>query len=54
MPPASARLVSELVTLSPWLSMTLIWMPRIAGSWRIASTYLSALPDTSNRFASRS
>ena len=38
MPPASARLVSELVTLSPWLSMTLIWMPRIAGSLRIAST----------------
>ena len=27
MPPASASSSSELVTFSPWLSMTLIWMP---------------------------
>ena len=54
MPPASASSSSDLVTLSPWLSMILIWMPLSSGCLRIASTSASALLETSTRLALRS
>ena len=55
MPPASARLVSELVTLSPWLSMTLIWMPLQRGLLADRLDFLQrACCETSTRLASRS
>ncbi len=52
--PASASSVSEEVTASPWLAMTLICTSLIEGCLRIASTSLSAARETSTRLALRS